>query len=112
MVTTVSECNKKISKIDSEIDRLKQERKLIVRIRDLLTEDKAGARVIGHEAYPKILEIIRNNPGLDGQGVHEALSDVKTTSRQTTQRLSHLRRQGKIENRGGRGFHSRWYIKE
>ena len=58
-----------------------------------------------------ILKIIGDYPGINGRGIYRNLPDLGTM-RQVTFSISDLRKKGLIENRGGRGNGSRWYIKE
>jgi hypothetical protein len=112
MLNTISECNEELSKLDSELARLKLERQHVLAVRRLLENHKGTSLISRRGLKGEIYKIVAENPGIDGIGVREILNDDSLTPRQVTWNMSDMRRTGKLENRGGRGRAARWYIKE
>jgi len=109
MVKLISECDKELRRIDSDLERLHVERKRICTIRALLR----GHIPYNHVRFllPRLLAIIEAHPGINGKGIRVEV-DGGYTGRQITNALSKLRSVGEIENRGSNAQCGRWYIKE
>jgi uncharacterized protein (UPF0147 family) len=117
MLNTISECNEELSKLNSELERIKLERNHVLAVRELLRKQDLRETIPSNirqtaSLQSKVLEIVRAEPGINMRGVLDILSEGHTP-RQITTALTALRReQNQIENRGGRGQGARWYIKE
>lgn len=127
MLKTISECNRELEKIDSDMVRLELEKKHVLEIRELLKEQSftrkepeerklRADRGFEHLRSEKqcLINIITDNPGIDGRRIFGICSTFfgLTDTRKITFWLSDLRRQDYIENQGKRGLGARWYIKE
>lgn len=117
MINTLEECVIELERITREIDRLLLEKEHIKRIKRLLERqenrdpsrsNRERARLIPDKQ--RLVDIVRDNPGIDGRGIFELCGDENT--RRITFHLSDLRRQKYLENRGGRGRAARWYAIE
>ena len=110
MLRTVAECDKALKLLEIE-------RKHILEVRKFLEEN--GPQVFIPRRQKKtnrnrVLQIISDNPGIDGQAVRKILHEegFDVHKRQAQSSLSNLAAAGEIENRGKHGLGARWYIKE
>lgn len=110
MLRTVAEC-------DKALELLEMERKHILEVRKFLKEN--GPQVFIPRRQRKsnrnrVLQIVKDNPGIDGQAVRKILQDegFDVSKRQAQSSLSNLAAAGEIENQGKHGLGARWYIKE
>jgi hypothetical protein len=110
MLNTIAECNKEIRRIDSELARLNLERRHVHEVMNMLISQSSQS-IPAWTRKDQILEVIRQNPGIDGKSVRKALPDYYTP-RQITFSMSDMRKKGLLENRGTHGQGARWYIKE
>lgn len=107
MLRTVAECDKALKLLDME-------RNHILEIREYLKEN---GPVLIPTVRPKvktdaILQIVVDNPGIDGQGIKRLVdkSWFDATGRQIQSAVSRLSRDGEIENRGKHGLGACWYV--
>jgi len=118
---SIEDCDVELVRLDKELARLNLERDHVVAVRDLY-EMQSALQTISEEMsnqplprpmspkYAEIYQIIENNPGLNGVAVRENLvTDMEP--RQLSYILREMRVKGHIENRGGQGRSSSWYIK-
>jgi hypothetical protein len=112
MLNTIADCNREIRRIDSELARLRLERRHIVEIMNLLVgQNQKNQDIPAYTRKDQILQVIKAHPGIDGKSVRKALPD-QYSPRQITFSMSDMRKKGLIENRGSHGLGARWYIKE
>ena len=109
LLRTLADCDKALKLLDMH-------REHVLEVRAFLEEN--GPQLFD-PVRPKlqmdqILQIVLDNPGIDGIGVRQMLekTEVELSPRQVQSALSRLAKSGEIENRGKHGLGSRWYIKE
>jgi len=117
---TAEEYAERLNEIDFEIAKLEVERKYIRDVQDLYAQRFTSApepaenndSSNGVKRSERILAIIQNNPGINGQTVRELLGEETVSQTQISNALSSLRLSKKIENRGKSGLAARWYVKK
>lgn len=122
MLDTIEKCNAELDRLDLELERLRLARRRVKATVTLLTEIE-GKRVnrsspLTHQVY----EIVKDNPGISGQGIKVQLRtrfEAVHTTKQISSALAGLSRkqpngtqEARIENRGGRGLAAQWYVIE
>lgn len=116
MINTIEACEKELMRIDSEFARLRLEREHILNVRKFL-ETKPTVQPY-KPLTQRILEVLKANPGINAVTISMALNDETVTTRQVSFTLANMRKEGRVENRGGRdgrggrGRLAEWYIKE
>jgi hypothetical protein len=108
MLRTVAECDKALTMLDME-------REHVLKVRKFLEENGPQLFTSVKPKFKRdhILEIVLNNPGIDGRTVKETVEKegVIVRGRQVQSALSNLAIAGEIENRGKHGQGARWYVK-
>lgn len=110
LLRTVAEC-------DKALKYLEMERKHVLEVREFLEENGPQFFIPRRQRKSnrnRVLQMISDNPGIDGQAVRSQLhkEGFDVTRRQAQSSLSNLAAAGEIENRGKHGLGARWYIKE
>lgn len=116
MITTIEDAEAELIRIDSELERLRLERRNVLSVLELLRRQAISPprsyrmRPLLSVDKQRLYDIVRDNPGIDGRGIFEIFGDEN--HRRLSFRLSEIRQAGLIENRGGRGRAARWFALE